>query len=140
MGFSTASYAKKYFVSDEIEFVTEKDLEFDITYKPPEDLLSLIVNDLRVTNNLIVDNRVGIGTTQPQQRLDIAGSIKIDENIYDSVNSPSQNGYFLSRDMRGIRWIPLIAESRTDNGIGTVIGIRTDGIFVLDEGTPLYPK
>lgn len=136
MGFSTASYAKKYFVSDEIEFVTEKDLEFDITYKPPEDLLSLIVNDLRVTNNLIVDNRVGIGTTQPQQRLDIAGSIKIDENIYDSVNSPSQNGYFLSRDERGIRWIPLIVEP--PSGAPGLIGIPTDGIFILDEGTPLY--
>jgi hypothetical protein len=140
MSFTTASYAKKYFVSDEIEFVTEKDLEFDITYKIPEDLLSLIVNDLKVNNNLIVDNRVGIGTTQPQQRLDIAGSIKIDENIYDSVNTPARNGYFLSRDDGGIRWIPLIAESRTDNGIGTIIGIRTDGIFVLDEGTPLYPE
>ena len=57
-GFSTSTYAKKYFVSDEIEFVTERDLEFDIEYKIPEDILSLIVNDL------IVNNRIGIGTTQ----------------------------------------------------------------------------
>ncbi len=137
--FSTFTYAKKYFVSDEIEFVTEKDLEFDITYKPPEDLVNLFLDNIIVGENLIVYGRVGIGTTQPQQKLDVAGSIKIDENIYDSVNTPGANGYFLARDEGGIRWIPLIAEPRTDPGIGTIIGIRTDGIFVLDEGTPLYP-
>jgi hypothetical protein len=127
-GFSTSTYAKKYFVSDEIEFVTERDLEFDIEYKIPEDILSLVVDDL------IVNNRIGIGTTQPQQRLDVAGSVKIDANIYDSINVPGKNGYQLARDERGIRWIPLIAESRPE-----VPGISTDGIFVLDEGVPLYP-
>ena len=127
-GFSTSTYAKKYFVSDEIEFVTERDLEFDIEYKIPEDILSLVVDDL------IVNNRIGIGTTQPQQRLDVAGSVKIDANIYDSINVPGKNGYQLVRDERGIRWIPLIAESRPE-----VPGISTDGIFVLDEGVPLYP-
>lgn len=127
-GYSTSTYAKKYFVSDEIEFVTERDLEFDIEYKIPEDILSLVVDDL------IVSNRIGIGTTQPQQRLDVAGSVKIDANIYDSINVPGKNGYQLARDERGIRWIPLIAESRPE-----VPGISTDGIFVLDEGVPLYP-
>jgi len=133
-GFSTSTYAKKYFVSDEIEFVTERDLEFDIEYKIPEDILNLLVNDL------VVNNRIGIGTTQPQQRLDVAGSVKIDENIYDSKNTPGANGYFLARDDGGIRWIPLIVETGTDSGFGTIVGIRTDGIFVLDEGKPLYPE
>mgnify|MGYP000267922256 CR=1 FL=1 len=136
-GFSTSTYAKKYFVSDEIEFVTEKDLEFDIEYKIPEDILSLIVNDL------IVNNRIGIGTTQPQQRLDVAGSVKIDENIYDSVNVTGRNGYQLSRDESGIRWIPLIAEGVSIGvGFGTIVGLSTysDGIFILDEGVPIYPE
>jgi len=136
-GFSTSTYAKKYFVSDEIEFVTERDLEFDIEYKIPEDILSLIVNDL------IVNNRIGIGTTQPQQRLDVAGSVKIDENIYDSVNVPGRNGYQLSRDESGIRWIPLIAEGVSIGvGFGTIVGLSTysDGIFILDEGVPIYPE
>ena len=39
--FSTFTYAKKYFVSDEIEFVTEKDLEFDITYTGTSDYSSI---------------------------------------------------------------------------------------------------
>ena len=55
--FSTFTYAKKYFVSPEIEFVTEPDLEFGETYKPPEDLINLLAD------NLIVYDKVGIGTT-----------------------------------------------------------------------------
>jgi hypothetical protein len=135
--FSTLSYAKKYFVSDEIEFVTEPDLEFGITYKIPEDLLNLRVD------NIIVDEKIGIGTTQPQQRLDVAGSAKIDENIYDSVNVPGRNGYQLSRDINGIRWIPLIADGASPCcGFGTIVGLSTysEGIFILDEGVPLYPQ
>lgn len=135
--FSTLSYAKKYFVSDEIEFVTEPDLEFGITYKIPEDLLNLRVD------NIIVDEKIGIGTTQPQQRLDVAGSVKIDENIYDSVNVPGRNGYQLSRDVNGIRWIPLIVDGASPCcGFGTIVGLSTysDGIFILDEGVPIYPE
>jgi hypothetical protein len=135
--FSTLTYAKKYFVSDEIEFVTERDLEFDIQYKIPEDLLNILVD------NLIANVAVGIGTTQPQQRLDVAGSVKIDENIYDSVNVPGRNGYQLSRDINGIRWIPLIADGASPCcGFGTIVGLSTysEGIFILDEGIPLYPE
>jgi hypothetical protein len=135
--FSTLSYAKKYFVSDEIEFVTEKDLKFDIQYKIPEDLLNLRVD------NIIADEKIGIGTTQPQQRLDVAGSVKIDENIYDSVNVPGRNGYQLSKDDIGIRWIPIIAEGVSAGvGFGTIVGLSTysEGIFILDEGVPLYPE
>jgi hypothetical protein len=135
--FSTLTYAKKYFVSDEIEFVTERDLEFDIQYKIPEDLLNLRVD------NIIVDEKIGIGTTQPQQRLDVAGSIKIDENIFDSVNVPGRNGYQLSRDDNGIRWIPLIADGASPCcGFGTIVGLSTysEGIFILDEGVPIYPQ
>jgi hypothetical protein len=88
---------------------------------------------LDVIGIAVVSDRVGIGSVNPQQRLDVAGSVKIDENIYDSINSPGKNGYELVRDDGGIRWIPLIAEPRPE-----VPGIGTDGIFVLDEGVPLY--
>lgn len=135
--FSTLTYAKKYFVSDEIEFVTEKDLEFDIQYKIPEDLINLLVD------TVIANVAVGIGTSQPQQRLDVVGSVKIDENIYDSVNVPGKNGYQLSRDDTGIRWIPLISDGASSGvGFGTIVGISTysEGIFILDEGIPLYPE
>lgn len=77
--------------------------------------------------------KVGIGSTMPQQKLDIAGSVKIDETIYDSANVPGRNGYYLVRDERGVRWIPLVADT-----IPGVPGINTEGIFVLNEGVPLY--
>jgi len=89
---------------------------------------------LDVNGTAIVSDRIGIGSVNPQQKLDVAGSIKIDENIYDSSNNSAQNGYFLTRDERGVRWIPLIAESRPE-----VPGIGTDGIFILNEMIPLYP-
>lgn len=91
--------------------------------------------ELDIEGTAIVSERIGVGTTDPEQRIDVAGSIKIDENIYDSSNNPARNGYFLTRDQRGIRWVPLIAESRPE-----VPGIGTDGIFILDEGVPLYPS
>ena len=50
---------------------------------------------------------IGIGSTIPQQKLDIAGSIKIDKNIFDSVNVAGTTGYYLSRDVDGIRWVQV---------------------------------
>lgn len=79
------------------------------------------------------NGRVGIGSTVPQQKLDVAGSVKIDETIYDSSNSSGRNGYYVANDERGVRWIPLVAES-----IPGVPGIATEGVFVLNEGVPLY--
>jgi hypothetical protein len=65
---------------------------------------------------------VGIGSTQPEQRLDISGSVKIDANIFDSANSPGVNGAFLNRDANGIRWVTF-----TPN--------FSEGIFIQDDGT-----
>ena len=78
--------------------------------------------------------KVGIASTVPQQKLDVAGSVKIDETIYDSSNAPGRNGYYMVRDDRGLRWIPLVADT-----IPGVPGIATEGVFVLNEGVPLYP-
>ena len=70
---------------------------------------------LDVNGNLLVSGNIGVGNTAlPEQRIDIDGSIKIDENIYDSVNSPGENNYFLSRDGNGIRWV---SPSPRDTGI-----------------------
>ena len=92
------------------------------------------IQSLDVVGNTIISGNVGVGaTTIPQQRLEIGGSIKIDENIYDSINAAGKNGYELVRDDRGIRWVPSIAEP-----VPGVPGISTDGIFVLNEGVPLY--
>ena len=65
--------------------------------------------------------RVGIGSTLPEQKLDIGGAVRINTNIFDSVNSAGASGYFLSRDGAGIRWVapnPSLIE----------------GIFVQNEG------
>ena len=65
---------------------------------------------------------VGIGSTLPDQKLDIGGSVHIDANIFDSDNTPGQSGYFLSRDADGIRWV-----SAPPNA-------TADGVFAQNEG------
>jgi len=87
---------------------------------------------LDVNGTVTVRERIGIGSINPQQRVDVAGSVKIDETIYDSVNVPGKNGYELVRDQRGIRWIPLIAEA-----LPGVPGIPESGAFILNEMLPL---
>jgi len=65
---------------------------------------------------------IGIGSTLPEQLLDVGNSIRIVRNIFDSANFPGDNGYFLSRDANGIRWI-----SAPPNA-------QTDGFFAQNEG------
>jgi len=81
-----------------------------------------------------IEARVGIGSTLPEQRVDVSGSVKIDEKIYDSVNSPGKIAYIMSTDIRGIRWVPPLAEPP---GPGPGIGTSTF-IFILEEGVPIF--
>ena len=81
---------------------------------------------LDVGGSIIVSagSSVGIGSTRPEQMLDIAGSLKLDRNIYDSANYPGANGYYLSRDIHGVRWVsPPPAP--------------VEGVFVQNEGVNL---
>ena len=81
---------------------------------------------LDVGGSIIVSagSSVGIGSTRPEQMLDVAGSAKIDRYVYDSINSAGANGYYLSRDIHGIRWVsPPPAP--------------VEGVFVQNEGVNL---
>ena len=76
-----------------------------------------------------ITGKVGIGSLVPQQLLDVAGSIKIDDFIYDSANSPGANGYYLNMDAGGVRWI-----AGTPNAT-TGIYVQDDGIYIPNPGT-----
>ena len=47
---------------------------------------------------------IGIGSTIPEQKLDVSGSVKIDKDIYDSLNNSGNIGGFLTKDAQGIKW------------------------------------
>ena len=57
-------------------------------------------------------------------RADFDGSVRIARNIYDSQGSPGVNGYYLQRDLNGIRWNQVSPQD-------------LDGIRVQDEGVDL---
>ena len=81
---------------------------------------------LDVDGSIIVSagSSVGIGSTRPERELDVAGSVKIDRYVYDSANYSGANGYYLSRDVHGIRWVaPPPAP--------------VEGVFIQNEGVNL---
>ena len=65
---------------------------------------------------------VGIGSTLPDQKLDIGGSVHIDAEIFDSDNVSGNIGNYLSKDAGGIRWVNLPPNA------------TADGIFARNEG------
>jgi len=102
---------------------------------------------LDVNGNAIFYNNIGIGTTIPQQRLDIAGSIKVDNLIYDIDGQAGQLGWFLSRDASGIRWTNIapgfganIIVLEEGNNITGTVGISSfSGInFISGSGASAY--
>jgi phosphoheptose isomerase len=137
VAFTTFAYAKKYFVSDEIEFVTDVDTEFGSNYKPPEDLINLLADNITVSNFGIFNNRVGIGTTQPSRSLEVIGNVLIsgittfnqdiylDGPLWDKFRNKGILGQVLLTDGTGVFWSDI-------SGIGTplqTIGIYDENIF-----------
>jgi hypothetical protein len=130
--FSTFTYAKKYFVSSEIEFVTEPDADFGETYKPPQDLINLLAD------NLIVYDKVGIGTTTPSRALEVIGDalisgittfnrdIYLDGPLRDKFRNKGTLGQVLLSDGNSVFWGDV-------SGVGTplqTIGIYDEGNFI----------
>lgn len=63
---------------------------------------------------------VGIGTTMPERTLDVSGDVRLQSQLYDSLNSPGVLGAFLTKDAQGVKWVeyePVLGE----------------GIFVYDD-------
>ena len=144
--FSTFTYAKKYYVSNEIEFETGVDTEFGTTYKIPDDLINLLAD------NILVSDKVGIGTTNPSRALEVIGNalisgittfnrdIFLDGPLWDKFRNKGILGQVLLTDGTGVFWSDV-------SGVGTplqTIGIYDENIFqgtvsnlnFLDGGDP----
>ena len=71
---------------------------------------------------------VGIGSTIPQQKLDVGGSVKISKDIYDSLNVPGVVGSFLTKDSQGIKWTvfaPSFSEGIFIYNDETLVGVQS---------------
>jgi hypothetical protein len=71
---------------------------------------------------------VGIGSTIPQQKLDVGGSVKISKDIYDSLNSSGDFGSFLTKDTQGIKWTvfaPSFSEGIFIYNDETLVGVQS---------------
>jgi hypothetical protein len=104
-------------------------------------------SNLDVNGTAIFYNNIGIGSTTPQQKLDISGSIKIDNLIYDVDGQAGQLGWFLTRDASGIRWTNIapgfgggIIVLEEENAITGSTGISSfSGInFISGSGASAY--
>ena len=84
----------------------------------------LNVTGISTLENLYVRGFVGIATTNPVQRVDIIGGLKVDNLIYDRDNDAGSIGWFLTRDSTGIRWTSIAP------GFG-------GNIIVLEEGNAI---
>ena len=72
---------------------------------------------------------VGVGgTIFPEQALDVRGSVKIDNDIFDSTNSSGVNGAYLNQDAGGIRWLTVTP------GNAASILVQDEGIYLQHAG------
>ena len=74
------------------------------------------------------NKRLGVGTTTPAQTLDVQGSVKINNAIYDSTNSPGTSGQVLSSTVTGTQWT-------TAAGGGNISGSGTNDEYAIFTGT-----
>ena len=72
--------------------------------------------------------RVGVGTTVAEQVLDVVGSVKITDDIFDSTNSSGVNGAYLNQDAGGIRWITVTP------GNAASILVQDEGVYLQRSG------
>jgi hypothetical protein len=99
-------------------------------------------------NLFVVDaseDKIGIGvSSNPTQKLHVAGSVRIQEHIYDSTNSKGTNGFVLETTATGIKWVSKGDEDwawKSGSGLTGVIYHTGDvGIGTDDPNSPLEVK
>jgi hypothetical protein len=92
---------------------------------------------LQVDGNSYVSGNLGIGTTNPSQKLHINGDIRLTGTVYDSLNTPGNSGDVLVKTSLGtIEWI---SQGAVQAGAGgTVTSIQYHNNAGLVDGEPNF--
>ena len=106
----TFQYTKKYSVSNEIEFVSVADTNFDVAYSVPEVLIDLQADNLKAIDNLFVD-----------------------AYLTDQFGNTGNPGDVLIADVNGVYWgnvgsasTPILAIDIYDEGVEQGLANRLD--------------
>jgi len=81
-----------------------------------------------------VNQRVGIGTNIPTEKLTVEGSISASGAIYDNIGSPGTSGQMIQSTGTGFNWVDNIAEASQD----LIIAGKNMTGTTIEKGTPLY--
>jgi hypothetical protein len=102
-------------------------------------------DSLKVVGNILVSSgRIGVGTTTPEQDVDV-DTIRIRETLYDYNNFGGSFGYFLTKDESGVKWVEIspidtnsifVAENNNILGVSSFIGLN----IVSDELLSVSPN
>jgi len=92
---------------------------------------------LQVDGNSYVSGNLGIGTTNPSQKLHINGDIRLTGTVYDGLNTPGNSGDVLVKTSLGtIEWI---SQGAVQAGAGgTVTSIQYHNNAGLVDGEPNF--
>jgi hypothetical protein len=88
----------------------------------------VVSEKMRITHN----GAVGIGTTSPTQSLHVNGSLRVEDDIYDSNNEKGTAGQILSSTTTGIEWADI---QDVGGGISSSEDADGDTKIQAEEGT-----
>jgi hypothetical protein len=89
---------------------------------------------LQVTGGAYYSGNVGFGTTNPTQKADVRGSIRIDGQIFDRFNNPGDQGDVLTSDPLNGSWYwaeppsPLVGIISVNDDVTYYPTLRTAGL------------
>ncbi|WOO39299.1 hypothetical protein [Rubellicoccus peritrichatus] len=125
---------------DRLEFAYDLDVEDGLIYLSARDDNAItILNQIweNIPVDLIAENRIGIGTTQPAAELHVAGDAFVTGSLLDSNRQAGASGQVLTTTGNGTAWSDLnVDDADADPNNELVTGFQVSGgqLIITDAG------